>query len=416
MRSCAQARARVVEHDDGPELPEVRGLPLLVAPDRAHLGVVEARVGPGASRAGAVRDHDPAEPAVRGFVALEDPAHRPGSRGRRGGRRPRGAWCGGALPRRPGRPARGRALRDCRSFMRATGDARPRAGRGRRSYAGAAAGSTRGAPGSPAPPGTRATALRLPLVGHDAEDLVRLEDLADRHRDRLRPERPRDAANQPSPSCCRRQASSRSTTRYGSSVVKSAGGSLKARWPFSPMPTKATSTGWRAEELPHPSRLRPRIGRVARDEVEGPRVHLGGQPLLQVAAEARGMRLRQADVLVQVEEDDPAPVDPFARPPATRGTRTARPPWPRSRWHGPSPPSLPGSPPPRGPRPRAAISALVSKTRISISVPQRRRPRAHEQLQPLLRHQSMVRLLHVDVVEAEEVLPRRRGAAPPPRS
>ena len=36
-----------------------------------------------------------------------------------------------------------------------------------------------------------------------------------------------------------------STTRYGSSVSKSAGGSLKARWPFSPMPTKATSMGCR---------------------------------------------------------------------------------------------------------------------------------------------------------------------------
>ena len=57
-------------------------------------------------------------------------------------------------------------------------------------------------------------------------------------------------ANQPSPSCCRRHASSSSTTRYGSSVSKSAGGSLKARWPFSPMPTKATSTGDRARSAP----------------------------------------------------------------------------------------------------------------------------------------------------------------------
>ena len=48
-------------------------------------------------------------------------------------------------------------------------------------------------------------------------------------------------ANQPSPTCCRRHASSSVTTRYGRCVRKSAGGSLKARWPFSPMPTKATS-------------------------------------------------------------------------------------------------------------------------------------------------------------------------------
>src|SRR6185295_16862247 len=51
-----------------------------------------------------------------------------------------------------------------------------------------------------------------------------------------------------------------------------------------------------------------------------------------------------------------------------------------------------------------AISALVSKIRMSTSVPQRRSPRPHEELQPFLGHEAMVRLLHVDVVETEEVL------------
>ena len=48
---------------------------------------------------------------------------------------------------------------------------------------------------------------------------------------------------QPSFTCWRRQASSSSTTRYGSSVSKSAGGSLNARCPFSPIPTNARFTG-----------------------------------------------------------------------------------------------------------------------------------------------------------------------------
>src|SRR5439155_4527127 len=59
--------------------------------------------------------------------------------------------------------------------------------------------------------------------------------------------------NHPSPSCCWRQAVSRLTTRYGLVVLKSAGGSLKATWPFSPMPMKATSIGCRAMILPRRS-------------------------------------------------------------------------------------------------------------------------------------------------------------------
>src|SRR5690606_32514328 len=49
--------------------------------------------------------------------------------------------------------------------------------------------------------------------------------------------------NQPSFSCCSRHALSKFTTKKGASVSKSAGGSLKAKWPFSPIPTNATSIG-----------------------------------------------------------------------------------------------------------------------------------------------------------------------------
>ena len=56
--------------------------------------------------------------------------------------------------------------------------------------------------------------------------------------------------NHSSPSCCLRHASSSATTMYGSSVSKSAGGSLNARWPFSPMPTSATSIGCRVMSAP----------------------------------------------------------------------------------------------------------------------------------------------------------------------
>src|SRR5215472_9629551 len=48
----------------------------------------------------------------------------------------------------------------------------------------------------------------------------------------------------PSPTCWRRHAGSSSTTFMVTGSSKSAaGGSLKAMWPFSPKPTKATSIG-----------------------------------------------------------------------------------------------------------------------------------------------------------------------------
>ena len=57
-----------------------------------------------------------------------------------------------------------------------------------------------------------------------------------------------------------------------------------------------------------------------------------------------------------------------------------------------------------------AISALVSKTRISIAQsPGAARARPDQHLQPLLGHQAMVGLGHVDLVEAEEPGPIGRG-------
>ena len=49
--------------------------------------------------------------------------------------------------------------------------------------------------------------------------------------------------NQPSPTCCLLDLLSSSTIIYGSVVSRSAGGSLNARWPFSPMHMNVTSRG-----------------------------------------------------------------------------------------------------------------------------------------------------------------------------
>ena len=58
------------------------------------------------------------------------------------------------------------------------------------------------------------------------------------------------SANQPSATCCRRQRSSSSTTRTVCGSAKSAPGSLKAKWPFSPMPIKPSTGGWRRHSAP----------------------------------------------------------------------------------------------------------------------------------------------------------------------
>ena len=70
--------------------------------------------------------------------------------------------------------------------------------------------------------------LRLARIRHDAEDRARLQNLTDRHGDRLR----RHLVNRREPALADLLPPARLvqlTTRYGRSVSKSAGGSLKAR-------------------------------------------------------------------------------------------------------------------------------------------------------------------------------------------
>ena len=67
--------------------------------------------------------------------------------------------------------------------------------------------------------------------------------------------------------------------------------------------------GWTPDQRAHARGLRLGIGRVAFDEVELARPHALHDPLPEIAAEARGMGGGHADVLVEVEEDRPRPVD-----------------------------------------------------------------------------------------------------------
>ena len=116
------------------------------------------------------------------------------------------------------------------------------------------------------------------------------------------------AVNHPSPTCWRRHASSSRTTRYGCSVSKSAGGSLNARWPFSPIPTNATSIGRTASSRPSSSHTatgsRPPSIAWKRDDTS--RLN---QPLAQVLPETRRMIGRQADILVEMKQLDLRPVE-----------------------------------------------------------------------------------------------------------
>ena len=69
----------------------------------------------------------------------------------------------------------------------------------------------------------------------------------------------------PSSTCWRRQAASSSTTFTSSGSSKSAtGGSLKARWPFSPIPRQHRSSGWSAQQLGVAAALVVRAGRARR--------------------------------------------------------------------------------------------------------------------------------------------------------
>ena len=89
----------------------------------------------------------------------------------------------------------------------------------------------------------RAHRLGLAPVGHDAHDRAGLEDLrgpTSRSRSPARPPAGRTSPRPPAAAGSDRRGARRGTGRRSS---KSAGGSLNARWPFSPMPTSATSTG-----------------------------------------------------------------------------------------------------------------------------------------------------------------------------
>ena len=91
-------------------------------------------------------------------------------------------------------------------------------------------------------------------------------------------------------------------------VSKSAGGSLKARCEFSPMPTKATSIGARWSGLADGAADRVEIA-VAVERVERPDAGAIDEVLVQHPAEAGRMIGGDADVLVEVEQLDPRPVD-----------------------------------------------------------------------------------------------------------
>ena len=93
---------------------------------------------------------------------------------------------------------------------------------------------------------------------------------------------------------------------YGSRVSKSAGGSLNARWPFSPIPTNATSMG-AAGNLPshgltHQFRIAFAVDQVHATDARGP-----DEAFLQVAPETGRMRRRQAQVLVEMKQLDAVP-------------------------------------------------------------------------------------------------------------
>ena len=211
-----------------------------------HLVVRDLRVRPAARGAGAVRGHHAAEPAVVAAEAFDDAGIGDDLEVVRMGddAHVRRAREGGLLREPVGNPTSGFIAGPFPSR-----GARPRARRGTPSCADAAAGSTPDAAGSPALRGNRARpapcARRARCRGSRRDVRIwRIDiEIARRGTSSRR-------GNQPSPSCWRRQASSSDTTRYGSLVSKSAGGSLKARCPFSPMPTKATSMGWRAMSAP----------------------------------------------------------------------------------------------------------------------------------------------------------------------
>ena len=94
-------------------------------------------------------------------------------------------------------------------------------------------------------------------------------------------------------------------TSRGSS--KSAtGGSLKARWPFSPIPRQHRSRGCSAQQRGVPGALVVRWGQSV-EVVGGPGMGPGGDPLADPAAEAGRMVGPDPHVLVHVEHHDVGP-------------------------------------------------------------------------------------------------------------
>ena len=87
---------------------------------------------------------------------------------------------------------------------------------------------------------------------------------------------------------------------YGSSVSKSAGGSLNAMCPFSPMPRNAISMG--ADAVAFQPRVSPRPGRL-RPPREGDTAdsRFADQLLHQHFAETARVRDRQPDVFVEMK-------------------------------------------------------------------------------------------------------------------
>ena len=104
---------------------------------------------------------------------------------------------------------------------------------------------------------------------------------------------------------------------------------MKARWPFSPMPTNATSIGAARQLRPTRSATRRRLALAVEQVVAGD-AGLVDQPLQQVSAEAGRVIDRQTDVLVEVKHLDARPVDAGHPRSARRGTRTATRRWRRS--------------------------------------------------------------------------------------
>src|SRR4029453_14065059 len=238
-RGILDGGAGDTEHHHGPVLPHHGRLPLLLAPDGDHLVVRDLRVGAATRGARAVRHHHAAEPAVVEAETLDDAGIALDLEvvGMGGDAHVGGAREGG-LFRDSIRNPHIRLHRWSFPFVRSAAEGASRytvvPGCRWRTDAGCC-----GVTG-PSRQSRTACALRASGTMHrisSASRIWRIDIEIARWGTSSR------RGNQPSPSCCRRQASSRETTRYGSFASKSAGGSLKARCPFSPMPTKATSMG-----------------------------------------------------------------------------------------------------------------------------------------------------------------------------